>query len=84
MAALSAIPRALKAAVWYARATAAYKALSITHPDPAEPRFQEALAGVHQSLAPSLLQLCEANGGIYIKAAQLATTVTAVPQQYRM
>ncbi len=73
----------MSAVAWYARAAAAYKAHKLQFPDHLDPGSQEALAAVHNSLAPSLLHLCEANGGVYIKAAQLATTISAVPSEFR-
>lgn len=77
------MPHAINTVAWYIRATAAYRACKLRFPEQAGEDYQDALAEVHASLAPSLLRLCETNGGVYIKAAQLATTVSAVPQEYR-
>ncbi len=58
----------------------------------ARPRFaqdagsaehQAALAAVHRECAAQLLRLCQANGGVYIKAAQLVSTIQSVPKEYR-
>ncbi|KAK9844787.1 hypothetical protein WJX74_006844 [Apatococcus lobatus] len=82
-AGLGSVPRAISTVAWYIRAAAAYRACKLQFPEQAGQDYQDALAGVHASLAPSLLRLCETSGGVYIKAAQLATTVSAVPQEYR-
>ena len=42
-----------------------------------------ALAAVHRACAEQLLHLCQRNGGVYIKAAQLASTIQSVPKEYR-
>ena len=41
------------------------------------------LALLHEACARRLLQLCQSNGGVYIKAAQLITTAQAAPAEYR-
>ncbi|KAK9864814.1 hypothetical protein WJX84_010795 [Apatococcus fuscideae] len=82
-AGLGSVPRAINTVAWYVRAAASYRACTLMYPEQVGAEYKEALAAVHNRLAPSLLQLCEANGGVYIKAAQLATTVSAVPKQYR-
>ena len=38
---------------------------------------------LHSECAAQLLRLCQANGGVYIKAAQLITTAQAAPEEYR-
>ena len=38
---------------------------------------------MHRRCAKQLLQLCQANGGVYIKAAQLVSTIQSVPKEYR-
>ena len=82
-AGLGSVPRAISTVAWYVKAAAAYRACKLRFPEQAGQDYQDALAEAHASLAPSLLRLCETNGGVYIKAAQLATTVSAVPQEYR-
>jgi predicted unusual protein kinase regulating ubiquinone biosynthesis (AarF/ABC1/UbiB family) len=37
----------------------------------------------HQRNAPVLVSLCRQNGGVYVKAGQLASELRAIPQQYR-
>lgn len=41
-------------------------------------------AQVHGRGARRLLALCRANGGVYVKAGQLASEMSAVPSQYRV
>ena len=38
---------------------------------------------MHRALAGRLLALCQANGGVYIKGAQLLTSIPAVRAEYR-
>jgi predicted unusual protein kinase regulating ubiquinone biosynthesis (AarF/ABC1/UbiB family) len=45
--------------------------------------YQDSLALLHEACSRRLLALCQSNGGVYIKAAQLITTAQAAPPQYR-
>ena len=45
--------------------------------------YRSNLAQLHEVCARRLLNLCQANGGVYIKAAQLITTAQAAPAEYR-
>ncbi len=38
---------------------------------------------LHESEAQKLLLMCQSNGGVYIKAGQLAVSLRAVPLEYR-
>lgn len=62
-----------------------YKALALRYDgvDPSTPAYQHALAELHEHAASRLLLACQANGGLYIKAGQLAVALHAVPVQYR-
>lgn len=51
--------------------------------DAGSAEHQAALAAVHRECAAQLLRLCQANGGVYIKAAQLVSTIQSVPKEYR-
>jgi len=51
--------------------------------DAGSTEHQAALAAVHRECAAQLLRLCQANGGVYIKAAQLVSTIQSVPKEYR-
>lgn len=45
--------------------------------------YQETMDSIHNACATRLHRLCSANGGVYIKAAQLLSTAQSVPAQYR-
>lgn len=45
--------------------------------------YRAELALLNAACARRLLALCQANGGVYIKAAQLVTTAQAAPAEYR-
>ena len=45
--------------------------------------YEAALSAVHRKFAAKLLALCQRNGGIYIKGAQLITSIPAVRPEYR-
>ncbi len=38
---------------------------------------------LHEACARRLLRLCQSNGGVYIKAAQLLSTAQTAPAEYR-
>lgn len=46
-------------------------------------QYEAALSAVHRKFAAKLLALCQRNGGIYIKGAQLITSIPAVRPEYR-
>jgi predicted unusual protein kinase regulating ubiquinone biosynthesis (AarF/ABC1/UbiB family) len=61
-----------------------YKALAAQYAsDPGSTAHASALAALHERAAQRLLLAVQANGGVYIKAGQLAVSLNAVPQQYR-
>lgn len=78
-------PRTLRTFVWALRAGAAYKqfhaAAFLNGLSPQD--FQEALNALHTHWAQKLLDVCRANGGVYIKAGQFASAFGAVPREYR-
>ena len=45
--------------------------------------YEAALSAVHRKFAERLLALCQRNGGIYIKGAQIITSIPAVRPEYR-
>ena len=45
--------------------------------------YEAALSAVHRRFAERLLALCQRNGGIYIKGAQIITSIPAVRPEYR-
>jgi hypothetical protein len=45
--------------------------------------YEAALSAVHRKFAERLLSLCQRNGGIYIKGAQIITSIPAVRPEYR-
>lgn len=47
------------------------------------PHQQAALALFHQQCAAELSAVCRQNGGVYVKAAQFASNLSAVPAAYR-
>ncbi|GAB4820740.1 hypothetical protein N2152v2_007786 [Parachlorella kessleri] len=77
------LPRSARTVWWGARAAYRYKALAARHPDRKSEEYLGELAALHEEEAQRLLLLCQANGGMYIKAGQLAVALRAVPQEYR-
>jgi predicted unusual protein kinase regulating ubiquinone biosynthesis (AarF/ABC1/UbiB family) len=59
-----------------------YKALAAQYSGDAD-AYQRALAELHEHAAARLLLMVQGNGGVYIKAGQLAVSLNAVPPQYR-
>lgn len=45
--------------------------------------YRHDLALLHGACARRLLRLCQSNGGVYVKAAQLLSTAQTVPAEYR-
>ncbi|KAK9835033.1 hypothetical protein WJX81_005614, partial [Elliptochloris bilobata] len=66
-----------------AHASAEYKRCQAANPESGNKEHKAALAAVHRACAEQLLQLCQRNGGVYIKAAQLVSTIQSVPKEYR-
>lgn len=46
-------------------------------------QYDEALEATHIACARRLQHLCESNGGVYVKAAQLLSTAQSLPAPYR-
>lgn len=61
-----------------------YKALAARHPSALDSTaYQQQLEELHEHAATKLLLALQANGGIYIKAGQLAVSLNAAPPAYR-
>ena len=45
--------------------------------------YQADLSALHEASASRLRRLCQSNGGVYVKAAQLLSTAQSIPQEYR-
>lgn len=82
-ATLQSVPRTAQAAWWGAQAGLAYKGIMSRYPDHDTQELKDALSRAHQQLAEKLLQVCQSNGGVYIKAAQTFSTIQAIPKEYR-
>ncbi|KAL4457670.1 hypothetical protein ABPG75_012535 [Micractinium tetrahymenae] len=81
---LRSLPRTARVVWWGLWAGYQYKALASRYgADLSSPEYQRALAELHEHAASGLLLACQANGGLYIKAGQLAVALHAVPLQYR-
>lgn len=52
--------------------------------DHSSEEYRRDLALLHGACARRLVRLCQSNGGVYIKAAQLLSTAQTVPAEYRM
>ncbi|KAK9814217.1 hypothetical protein WJX72_002441 [[Myrmecia] bisecta] len=77
------IPRTLNALTWGTTAAIAYKRCETAYPDTNSEEYLQAAAQLHEKYSRSLLALCQANGGVYIKAAQFIAAIQSVPVQYR-
>ena len=82
-ATLQSVPRTAQAACWGAEAGLAYKRLMSQYEDHDSQECKDAMSRTHQVLAEKLLQVCQNNGGVYIKAAQTFSTIQAMPKEYR-
>jgi aarF domain-containing kinase len=51
--------------------------------DHSSPEYQADMSLLHAACARRLLRLCQSNGGVYIKAAQLLSTAQTAPEEYR-
>ena len=45
--------------------------------------YRRELALLHNACARRLVRLCQSNGGVYVKAAQLLSTAQTIPVEYR-
>ena len=82
-ATLHSVPRTLQAAWWGAQASMAYKKVAAQYPDTQSQEYKEVMSQTHQMLAYKLREVCQNNGGVYIKAAQTFSTIQAIPKEYR-
>jgi len=80
---LAAVPRTCNALVWVAKSMLDYSVVRYSHPDREGDEYEAALLAVHEQRAVALLNLCQKNGSLYIKAAQQISMVPAVPKIYR-
>lgn len=80
---LSAVPRTCRALGWLVRSLAHYSYVSSSYSGEARDQYEIALEEVHQLRAQALLNLCQKNGSLYIKAAQQLSLVPAIPKIYR-
>ncbi len=85
---VAALPRTARA-LWWGMATGArYKVLAAQHSqhagasDGSVTAAKAELSALHVQCARDLLLLCQANGGLYIKAAQLIVALRAAPPEY--
>jgi hypothetical protein len=61
----------------------AAEALHAMLQDHSSEAYSADLSLLHEAAARRLRQLCQSNGGVYIKAAQLLSTAQTIPQEYR-
>jgi predicted unusual protein kinase regulating ubiquinone biosynthesis (AarF/ABC1/UbiB family) len=82
---LVSLPRAFRSLSWAVRAGLAYRALfaraerQALSPD----ARRRALSALHSAAAARLVRVCRANGGVYIKFAQFASSLQQVAPEYR-
>jgi len=78
-------PRTFRILWWSVWAAYHYKALAASFAAAAitEETYRDGLAALHQLAAGRLLRVCQTNGGVYVKAGQLAVSMQAVPPEYR-
>jgi aarF domain-containing kinase len=83
---LRSVPRTLRVLYWSAWAAAKYAALAAAARAAAstDESRRSALEALHAEAARRLVAACQRNGGVYVKAGQLAGAVQAVPHAYRV
>ena len=79
------VPRTLRIIWWSAWAAWQYKTLAARLASEAitEETYRESLSDLHHRSARRLFHVLHKNGGVYIKAGQLAVSMQAVPPEYR-
>eukprot|EP00884_Botryococcus_braunii_P020717 jgi/Botrbrau1/7329/Bobra.247_3s0024.1 len=82
LAAFVSVPRTVAAISWGVKAAGAYRRVLDEYEDHKSPEYLARLSAVHDLMAKKLLQVCQRNGGVYIKAAQHLTTFRGVPPEY--
>ncbi|KAG7669279.1 hypothetical protein Ndes2526B_g05579 [Nannochloris sp. 'desiccata'] len=82
---LSAVPRTLRVMWWSIWAAYNYKKLatSFSAASISEETYREELTAFHTRAAQALLRVCQTNGGVYVKAGQLAVSMQAIPVEFR-
>ena len=83
---LLAVPRTLRVMYWSLWTAYSYKKLATSHFTAngiTEETYREELSKLHRKAARRLLKVCQINGGVYVKAGQLAVSMQAVPPEYR-
>ena len=82
---LSAVPRTLRVMWWSVWAAYHYKKLatSFSAASISEETYREELTALHTRAARALLRVCQTNGGVYVKAGQLAVNMQAIPVEFR-
>ena len=82
---LQAVPRTLRVMWWsmwaaynYKKLATSFAAASIT-----EQTYKEEMEDLHRRASRSLLRVCQTNGGVYVKAGQLAVSMQTVPLEFR-
>lgn len=79
------VPRTLRIIWWSMWAAWQYKKLAaaLTTETITEETYKESLLDLHRRSARRLYQVLHKNGGVYVKAGQLAVSMQAVPPEYR-
>eukprot|EP00798_Chlamydomonas_sp_ICE-L_P018837 gene18837-25385_t len=83
---LCSMPRSSRVCVWTLGTGAAYRFLKKYHLDHESEEYQLALTELHTEVGRRLANVCRANGGVYVKAGQFASSFgadRAVPRSYR-
>ncbi|CAL8467426.1 g6964 [Coccomyxa elongata] len=83
MAVLASVPRTAWAVSWGVRSGLAYVRCMAAHTDRSSEEYRRELAMLHSACARRLVRLCQSNGGVYVKAAQLLSTAQTIPVEYR-
>lgn len=80
-----AVPRTARVVWWSLWAAYNYKALAASFATAtiSEGEYRNGLEEMHRLAAARLLRVCQTNGGVYVKAGQLAVSMQAVPAEYR-
>lgn len=84
MGLLHSCPRTFRTLSWACQAGYSYKKLMMAHTDKNTDEYAKALSHLHSYWASRCLELCRANGGIYVKCGQFAANFGALPMEYRI
>eukprot|EP00191_Tetraselmis_sp_GSL018_P019725 CAMPEP_0177591134 /NCGR_PEP_ID=MMETSP0419_2-20121207/7821_1 /TAXON_ID=582737 /ORGANISM="Tetraselmis sp., Strain GSL018" /LENGTH=665 /DNA_ID=CAMNT_0019081827 /DNA_START=151 /DNA_END=2149 /DNA_ORIENTATION=- len=81
---LRSLPHTARAISWSVRSALEYKWLAFAKKGlVSSDEYAELLAELHEERGTRLVHVLQANGGIYVKAGQLASTMSIVPAEYR-